>query len=74
MDNPLMITVASDEDCEACGFAVCVLVGTPTIFTDNLVGECAHCRRPIIFRPYIPKKPTKICWRCLLIMISATQQ
>lgn len=59
------INIVSDEEAETADVVVCVRVGTPSPFTDNLVGHCLHCGHAILYRPYVPKKPVKICMQCL---------
>ena len=58
------IKVVSDEEAERADFAVCCRVGMSTPFTDNLTGVCAHCGHAIFWRPYMPKRPIKICIQC----------
>lgn len=76
-DSPasdIPIKVVSDAEAETAEYAVCLRDGSPTPFTDNLKGECALCAAPIIFRPYIPKKPMKVCLECMLQIVEATKQ
>ena len=57
------VTVISDEDTEKVDYVVCLPVG-PSPFDDNLTGVCSHCGIKIMFRPYMPKTPPKICIHC----------
>lgn len=59
------VKVVSDGEAETADVVVCVRVGTPSPFTDNLTGHCLHCGHEVLYRPYTPKKPPKICINCL---------
>jgi hypothetical protein len=58
--------LVSDEEAEQCDYVVCVRVGTPSHFTDDETGVCAHCGHAIFWRPSMPKRPPKICIQCML--------
>ena len=62
----MTIKVVEGEEAEQVDFVVCMREGSPSPFTDNLTGVCAHCGHGIFFRPYMPKKPTKICVVCAI--------
>jgi uncharacterized protein (DUF983 family) len=48
-------------------FVVCMRADEdPQYFTDNLRGVCSRCGAAIIFRPYAPKEPEKICVQCAM--------
>jgi hypothetical protein len=38
----------------------------PLYYPDNRRGRCTGCRRPIQFRPSLPKTPEKLCPFCAL--------
>lgn len=59
------IQIVSDEEAEKADFVVCALLG-PTEFADNQTGVCQDCGCAIMFRPYVPKAPAKICLACML--------
>ncbi len=61
----LPIQIVSTEEAEKADMVVCCRVGTPSDFTDNEFGTCSDCGHAIFFRPYMPKKPRKICVECL---------
>lgn len=64
--------VVSDEEAEQCAAVACARdVGQVTPFDDNEKGICSLCNHPIIFRPYVPKTPPKICLECILEMHAA---
>jgi len=65
MDTSIPIDIVSNEEAEKADFVVCLRIGMPSSFTDNEYGKCAHCGHGIFFRPYMPKKPAKICVQCL---------
>jgi hypothetical protein len=69
--GPATVEVVSAEDAEKADIVVCMRLGASTPFTDNLVGTCNDCGHPIIFRPYAPKKPTKVCLECLAVRTEA---
>lgn len=60
-----IISIVSDEEAEEAEFVVCLRAAEdPKAFTDNEHGACAHCGEGIIYRPYMPKRPPKICLQC----------
>jgi len=56
--------VVSDNEAENADYVVCMLEGTKSPFTDNLVGLCCRCGRRVIFRWHAPRNPKKICIEC----------
>ena len=60
----LPIKVVSEAEAETVDFVVCCRVGMATPFDDNVFDVCAHCGHAIFFRPYMPKRPAKICVEC----------
>jgi hypothetical protein len=58
------IHVVSEEACEEVDFVLCADADAPTPFTDNVHTTCAGCGVAIIHRPYVPKKPMKVCLKC----------
>lgn len=60
-----VIKVISEAEAEKLDFYVCPRKGTPTPFRDNLTGPCHDCGHPIIFRPYAPTRPVRICVQCM---------
>ena len=61
----IKVQVASDVEAEESDLCVCVLKSTPANFDDDEFGICYICEREVRFRPYMPKKPKKICVQCL---------
>lgn len=60
------IAVCSDAEAEAAAYVVCTrLADDPGAFTDNHLGTCCACGAVVIFRPYMPKRPPRICMTCL---------
>lgn len=59
-----MVKIVAPEDAEKADYVVCCRLGSPTPFTDNRYGRCAHCGHGIFFRPYMPVRPPKICIQC----------
>lgn len=59
------VKVVSDEEGEQADVVVCIRTGMFSPFADNLTGHCLQCGHPILYRPYAPKKPAKICIVCL---------
>lgn len=64
--TPPSIHIVSWEEAEEASYFVCMRVGNPSPFTDNVFGNCSHCGFPVFFRPYGPAKPPKICLECAL--------
>jgi hypothetical protein len=60
------INVVSDEEAEQADFVVCMPAGAPTPFDDNETGTCCECGIAVIFRPYNPKRPPRICLQCAI--------
>ena len=67
-----MIKVVSDEEANEADFVVCMRVGSPSPFRDNVEGVCSHCGHAIFFRPYMPPKPRKICVECAVDLAHAS--
>lgn len=63
----LKVAIASDKECEAADFVVCAHATIPLYFADNVTGPCSECGDLLQWRPYMPKKPPRICMRCLSI-------
>lgn len=59
------IKVVSDEEAEEADFMVCMPADTPTPFTDNLHGFCCECGIKVMYRWHAPRKPKRICFRCM---------
>lgn len=70
----LKVQVASDEECEAADFVVCAAMTVPLYFADNLTGPCSDCGDLLQWRPHAPKKPPKICVRCVTIRQAIQQR
>ena len=68
------VTVASEAECEAVDAVLCVRKGADTPFDNNLEAPCSVCGETVIFRPYAPKTPPKICMECALEMMGSTRQ
>lgn len=58
--------IGTDEECELADACICVRKGTPTPFADNLEATCSRCGEAVVFRPYAPKTPPKICTICAI--------
>lgn len=58
------IEVVTDGEAELADFVVCVRLGHPTPFKDNLEGKCCKCGHKVVFRPHAPKTPKRICMEC----------
>lgn len=59
------IKVVSDEEAEACDYVICMPEG-PSPFDDNLTGFCCKCGIKVMYRWHAPRKPPKICMKCLV--------
>jgi hypothetical protein len=60
----LNIPIVSDEEAEKADFVVCVRSPGPKYFPDNEYGHCVVCGHLVTFRPYMPKKPQRLCLEC----------
>ena len=64
MSGPV-VKVVSDAEAETADAVVCLRVGASTSpFTDNVETDCAWCGHRIFHRPYVPKRPPKVCFEC----------
>jgi hypothetical protein len=68
LDNALRKMIESNpEEYEQVTAVVCLRKSDADFnFPDNVEGLCAICLEPIIYRPFSPKKPPKICSVCAL--------
>lgn len=67
MTRRLKIPIVTEAEAEESDYAVCCRqADDPGEFTDNLVGQCCACGEAVIFRPYMPARPPKICVQCLI--------
>lgn len=55
--------VSSAEADDTCDMVVCVS-GQRYYFADNVFTVCDDCGGSIQHRPYAPKKPPKLCFKC----------
>jgi hypothetical protein len=68
--RPLPIKVASLAECEAADYVICVrLAGYSGTFTDNCQGPCSRCGETVIWRPYVPLRPPRICLECMVSLL-----
>jgi hypothetical protein len=64
----LEVKVVSEAEAEATDACICMLADYNSPFTDNEFGVCSKCGAAVMFRPYMPKKPPKICMPCFVLM------
>lgn len=64
----MKIPIVSNEEAEKCDLVVCVRKTSPVarVFDDNEEGPCCKCGETVVWRPYMPKKPPRICMECAL--------
>jgi ribosomal protein L37E len=64
------VTVVSDDEAHLADFVVCIRADSSaaTDFDDNETGVCSRCSTAIVFRPYIPKGPPRICLPCAIAL------
>ncbi len=68
-----MIRICTDAEAEAADFMLCArLEDDPGTFTDNHLGNCCVCGAVVIFRPYMPKTPKRICLQCMPAVMKPT--
>lgn len=58
------IKVGTMEECRKAGYIICGRADLPSPYDDNKVGQCVICGIPVIYRPYMPEEPKKICVEC----------
>lgn len=58
----------NSEQAEAADYCVCLRKEDATPFSDNEFGVCCACGAEVQFRPYMPKRPPKICLPCAVEM------
>jgi len=74
MGDAIRIPIVSAEQAEQCDFVVCVRKGAFSPFIDNEAGRCSVCDHVVVFRPWMPKKPPRLCLECAAEMARATKQ
>lgn len=67
-------TIGTPEECETADVVVCMRKGSFSQFTDNLEAPCSRCGETVIFRPYMPVTPAKVCTVCMFEEMEATLQ
>lgn len=74
--SDIPIKVVSNEEAEKAQFVICMRANFPLQypFPDNEKGVCGLCNAEIVFRPYAPKKPMKICMECAVEKLQAEEQ
>lgn len=70
MPGGLLIDIVSAEAAESADLVACarwsdVQKGVPGTLPGTIKGACARCGTPIGWRPYIPKRPEKVCIDCV---------
>ena len=63
-DGRTEIELIASQDAEAVDYVVCLDYAAPMMFADNIVGRCCDCLKLLQMRPYVPKRPKKICLGC----------
>lgn len=60
--------IVDEAEAEEAAAVICMRVeDMPNpLFDDDEIGECSLCHEPIRYRPHVPKKPPKICSRCMI--------
>ena len=58
------VRIAPDEELEEASMVVCMPNDSPSYFSDDVYTTCAECGVGIHHRPYMPKKPKKVCIEC----------
>jgi hypothetical protein len=59
-----LVDVVPDDVAATADIVVCVRQGAPVHFPDDVLDVCAGCGVGIRYRPYIPKRPMKLCVPC----------
>lgn len=63
-------TVVPDSVAEECAVAMCAPWDGPRYFSDDVKATCVGCGRAVRHRPYMPKKPMKLCMECAIAWVS----
>lgn len=58
----------SDEKAEQAPYVICAPAEGPVFFSDDVLTTCSFCGCAIRHRPYMPKRPKKICPTCSLTL------
>jgi hypothetical protein len=58
------VNVVPDSVAESCDLAICADWDGPRYFPDDVRAVCAGCGKALRHRPYMPKKPMKMCMEC----------
>jgi hypothetical protein len=58
--------VATHAEAETFDATVCMPWSDPPILPDNVRGSCAHCGIALQFRPDAPRRPIKVCPKCVV--------
>jgi hypothetical protein len=67
--------LVDDDAAERADFVACLKkVNDTGAFSDNEEGVCSKCGEVVIFRPYAPKKPARICMECVTEMLGGKQE
>jgi hypothetical protein len=62
------VQVGTAAECEEADFVIC---GAASFFDDDIHAKCAYCGAAIVYRPYVPKTPRKICIACCKLQMEA---
>jgi len=69
------IPVVSEEEAAKATYVICVRKADATaIFDDNLEAPCVACAETVVYRPYTPPGPAKLCMVCFIDMQEASLQ
>lgn len=58
------MTIRVTNDFDGIASVVCAMASTPSLFTDNVLGQCATCGCAVQHRPHIPQPSMLICLAC----------
>jgi hypothetical protein len=68
------IPLVSADETELADFVVCARRSPAVALPGNVEAQCALCGAVIVHRPYMPKRPMKMCLECFLAKeLSLTQ-
>lgn len=62
------IEIRSEAECEEADAVVC---GDISYFPDDVKTTCAWCKKKIVHRPHVPKRPPKVCISCMVLLSKA---
>ena len=61
--------VVDEAGAESADFVVCQPAAPWLLHDDNLTGPCVDCGVQLQWRPHAPKKPPRLCRKCMALRV-----